>query len=564
VPKESLISRIEAVGGYVNIFYNYQNIANSLIPTIDSKYGSSGFGKGMGVFVEHTSVNPNKALHIGHARNSCLGDSINRILRFSGYDVQVANYIDDTGTQVADSIVGFKFLGFPMEKEGVKFDHYCGDEVYVEVNKRYEQDPELKEKQSFVLSEIEKGDTEIANFSRDLVEKILKCQLQTLWRMGIFHDLLNYESHILKFKFWDVAFEELKKSGHAVYEEFGENAGCWVLKLRDLPEFKDMKNPDKILVRSDGTAVYTAKDIAYAMWKHGLLRKDFSYTPFIQQPNGSTLWRTTTDEGSKDHPRFGNVEKSIAVIDKRQSYTQDVVEIALGLISKQEKSYVHYSYDTVSLSKNTLEKLGIDVSSEQKKILQMSGRKGIFINADTVLDALAEKAYQETKKRNPEASESWLKSTADSIAVAALRYGLTKVDHNNEIVFDLEQSLKLEGDTGPYLQYTYARMHNLLEKVGDWNYVQATDLNKYEKKLIKDVVMFPYVVEESAKQLKPELICRYANDLAISFNNFYEQCPVLRAGNDSARKFRSSLVNAAMQTLGNSLYLMGIPTLEKM
>jgi arginyl-tRNA synthetase len=562
LPERSFFSKVEPKGGYINFFYNYRKIADLLIPSVDHTYGSSEVGKGKKVMVEHTSVNPNKAFHIGHTRNCCLGDSLARILRFSGYDVQVANYIDDTGSQVADSIVGFKFLGFPLAKEGVKFDQYCGDEVYVSVNKMYEKNPELEEKRKFVLKEIEKGDSEIAIFARELVEKILKSQLQTAWKLNVFYDLLNHESHILKYKFWDIAFEKLKKEGYANLEGYGINEGCWVLKLSQFPQFRGMVNPDKVLVRSDGTVVYAAKDIAYAMWKHGLLGQDFRYAKFIDQPNGNILWTTTLEEGETNYPSFGNVDLSVNVIGAEQSYEQEVVHTALDLLSEEKKRYIHFGYGKVSLSKNTAKQLDVDIG--EKSFVHMSGRKGLYVNADTVLDALTKKAYEESKKRNPSASEDWLKKTAERIAVAAFRYEMVKSDAPKMLVFDLDRSLKLEGDTGPYLQYTYARASSILRKAKKWEYESTKVLSEHEKRVIKNIMKFPTLVQEATENLKPSQICIYANELATDFNSFYQYYPVLKAENKNLRNFRLGLVDATRTTLGNSLYLIGIDALEKM
>ncbi|TAL48163.1 arginine--tRNA ligase [archaeon] len=564
---ESIFSGVRPVGGYVNFFYNYPKVAGILLPLIDRTYGMSNSGNRLRVMVEHTSVNPNKALHIGHARNACLGDSISRLLRFAGYDVQVANYIDDTGSQVADTIVGFKFMGFPLEKSGVKFDHYAGDEVYVEVTKRYEQDESLKAKRTFVLKRMEEGNNEIATFADEFVNSILQNQLQTLGRMGISYNLLNHESHILKYKFWDNAFERLKESGCLRYEESGKNAGCWVLNISTLPDwfknkYGNTENPNKILVRSDSTTVYAAKDIAYAMWKHGLLGEDFRYEHFGTQRNGETMWTTTIGDGIANHPNFGNVEKSINVIDQRQSHEQDVVKLGLELMGGGQKEYVHYAYDVVSLSKDTLQQL--DIEAGAKSTHHMSGRRGIVINTDNVLNTLANKTYNESKKRNADADENWLRKTADSIAVGALRYELIKIDPGAAIVFDMNRSLQLKGDTGPYLQYTLARAYNLLEKVGSWQHEPATITNEYEQALLKSIMSFPSVIETAAIQLKPSFVARYANGLATSFNNFYEKCPILRADSQNKMNFRSSLANATMYTLSNSLDVIGVPVLEKM
>ncbi|HDJ96820.1 MAG TPA: arginine--tRNA ligase, partial [Candidatus Aenigmarchaeota archaeon] len=456
IPKDSLIKRVEAKAGYINFFFDWDKIAGIVLKDVLSlkeNYGKPVVKKKR-IMVEHTSVNPNKAIHIGHARNACLGDFLARILRWCNNEVIVANYIDDTGNQVADIVVGFKFLDFPEEKKGVKFDHYCGDEVYVKVNKMYKEKPELLEKRRLVMKKIEEGNNEIAKYAKAVAEKVLIHQLKTLWRLGIFYDLLNWESDILHTNLWNIAFRLLKKQGYVYYARRGRNKGCWLLKLSHLPEFKGLENPDKILVRSDGTVVYAGKDIAYAMWKHGLLEDVFNYKRFVKQPNGKDLWETTSEGGEKNYPKFNNVDVSINVIDVRQSYEQSVVATALKMIGHGKKKYVHYAYEVVSLSRNTANKLGIEFD-ESKQFVHMSGRRGWFVNADILLDALYKKAYEETKKRNPKASKEFLQNVAEAIAVSTFRYEMLKVSPEKIIVFDIDDATKLEGDTAPYIQYAY-------------------------------------------------------------------------------------------------------------
>jgi len=563
VAEGGLIERVEAKGGYINFYFNWPRVAEELLKeALKPGYGKP-VVKPMRVMVEHTSVNPNKALHIGHARNACLGDFVSRLLRFAGHEVIVANYIDDTGTQVADIVVGFLHLGFPLEKEGVKFDQYCGDDVYVRVNRMYSEKPELLEKRREVMKLIDEGGNDVADFARKLAERVLRSQLQTLWRLGVYYDLLNWESDILRAKLWEQAFRKLKAGGYVYYAEDGKAKGCWLLKLSHLPEFSKLESPDEILVRSDGTVLYPGKDIAYAMWKHGLLEDTFSYKIFSRQPNGKLLWTTTVGEGDREHPKFNDVELSINVIDVRQSYEQKVVAAALQMLSRGEKKYIHYAYEVVSLSRRTARKMGIE-ADESRQFIHMSGRRGWYVNADTLLEALYQKALEETRKRNPDASREFLEKTAEAIAVSAFRYEMLKVSPDKMIVFDLDEALKLEGNTAPYLQYAHTRCAGILRKAGDWSpEYKPRSLKEPEKALLRHILMYPKAVESALRDLRPIHICSYAHKLATLLNEFYQKCPVIKA-EEHTRSFRLTLVKAAKCTLASALDLLGIVPLERM
>ncbi len=557
IPENSTIERVEAKSGYLNFFLDSRKFAQTVLEDIEKR--KQGYGKYPSkkkrILVEHTSINPNKAMHIGHARNSCLGDAIARILRFVGNDVSVLNYIDDSGAQVADIIIGFKFLKYPL-KTRKKFDQYCGDDVYVAVNRLYEKTPSLQSKRTDIIKSIEKGENQISKFSENVVGKVLSAQLETLWRLGIFFDLLVTETYILRSKLWEKAFKRLKKK-NLVYPGTGKNEGCWLLKLSDLDEFNGMENPDKILVRSDGTVLYAGKDTAYAMWKHGLV-EDFSCEKFVAQPNKKVLWRTSLNK--KPSPSFGNADTSINVVDVRQSYEQDVVAAALRMISG-EKNYIHYDYEVVSLSKKTADALGVSADAE---IIHMSGRKGLFVNADTVLGKLSEKTYDETKKRNPGESDAWLRKVSESVAASTLRYELTKIDRDKIIVFDIDDSLKLEGNTASYLQYAYARARRILEKSsvrrGKARFDNVTDI---EKQLLKGLFYFPMFVEKSAETLSPQEMCKYAYQICTNFNKFYQFCPVLTA-EKGVRGFRLRLVACFADVLKDALELVGIQPIDRM
>jgi arginyl-tRNA synthetase len=566
-----LIGGVEAhPSGYVNFRSNWGVFAFELLTSILTPDGGAVQldppGPRKDVAIEHTNVNPNKALHIGHARNLVLGDSLVRTMKRLGHDVQTLNYIDDSGAQVADVIVGLKFLGFSDQAPpGVKFDAYCGDVVYTKVNQVYERDPSLKEKQRLVLKEIERGSGEISEYAEKVVARILADQLQTCWRLGARYDLLNWESHILKTGMWDEVFGELKRKGITVLETEGENAGCWVVKDPELGE-------DKILVRSDGTVVYVAKDIPYAAWKIGLVGDRFSYRVYATQPDGSLLWSTTPSkaegevERAQAHPKFGGADLAISVIDSKQSRLQKIVSRVLErLEGKENVRYLHRAYEVVALSKRSAETLGLTV---EKEFVHMQGRKGIYINVDPVLDALRKKSAEETRKRNPDKGQEWVDAVAENLAVGAFRFELVRQDPDKMIAFDMESSLRLEGDTGPYLLYSYARASRILVKAHSKDPViteaSATKLtHAKEVSLLKMLSTYDKSVIEAERYLSPKEVATYAHSLAATFNEFYELVPVNSEPDPELREARLAMINGFRVILRDALGLLGIRALEE-
>ncbi len=553
------ISSFEVLNGYVNCRYNYQYLIDKLYPIITDNYGGS-LEVSERVMIEHTSVNPNKALHIGHIRNSAIGDSLGRLLKFIGKNVIVTNYIDDTGAQVADNVVGVKFFGFPYEKEGVRIDKYLGDEVYVKVNSMYKEDPSLIEKRREVLKAIEEGNNEIAEFTREMVNKVLMSQLKTLERLNIFYNLLNYESHILAYKFWDTAFEQMKNIGAIKLETEGEKMGCWVFPLNS--------NIDsKVIVRSDGTVVYAGKDIAYAMWKHGLLDSDFRYTKLYKQRNGEELWATTLDKNSASHPIFNSVDTSINIIDTRQTYEQDVVKMAVEKLGAAKNiKYIHYGYGVVALSANTAKKLGLE-TKENQEIFQMSGRKGVYINAEDFLDNLKKKVYEETKSREFIVSEDERNEVAEKLAVSTLRYEMIKTDHNKMITFDVDEALNLEGRNAIYINYTYARVMSILRKSGEKTYskpdMSGIKLNKHEQSIVNNLLMFPEAVAMAASSLDLSYLANYLSNTAIAINSFYNKVNVLNSQGEML-KLRLWLMKSTATVMKTAMSILGIIPIEKM
>jgi arginyl-tRNA synthetase len=561
---ESLIEGVTAdPPGYINFKLNYNLLAEKLLPNLRSseQVKPINIGRGVKVTIEHTSVNPNKALHIGHLRNVAIGDVIYRLLKHSGYDVKVLNYIDDSGAQVADVIVGFLFCNFqPEAPPGEKFDHYCGDTVYVKVNEMYEKNPALLEKQKQVMRELEDPNSEVMRLAKKITTRILGEQLKTCWRFGARYDCLNFESQIIHSKLWERLFEELKRRGIAKFVEEGRLKGCWIV------EVEGEEGEEKVLVRADGTATYVAKDIPYAAWKLGLVEDPFLYREYVKQPDGTTLWATDLAQGCKK-PDFHGADKSIVVIDVRQSRLQRIIKSILKQLAGEavEERYIHLGYAVVSLSPQTAKEMGF---TEEERLLHMSGRKGIYLNADDVLDALKKKALEETRKRNPGESLEWCERVSESIAVAALRFDLLKQDLDKMVVFDLNKALRLEGDTGPYILYSYVRASRILEKAAaeglNTSTPKPTITQPSEKKLLKALSKFDLVVEEAVKNLSPKTLARYAIDLATLFNNFYESTPVLSCSDEEARASRLMLVTAFKAVLGKTMELLGLPIIERM
>jgi arginyl-tRNA synthetase len=544
--------------GYLNFRVNYDWLIPATLQAIFREdWATLDIGGGKRVAVEHTSVNPNKALHLGHIRNVILGDTIARILARTNHRVTVLNYVDDTGSQVADLLVGFLYAKYPLEPpEGMKFDQYCGDRVYVGVNRLYATNPDLMEAKKAVLRGLEEGVGEAFELGRKIIDRVLRDNLRTCWRVGARYDLLNWESHILKSGLWDQAFQLLKERGLLRYETEGEYAGTWC--------FIEKGSKPHVLVRSDGTRVYEAKDIAYAAWKLGGLRDPFNYQPYAQQPDGTTLWTTALDGEPAPH-RFGNADVAITLVDVRQSDVQSLVGRAAEALLGHSKSYIHLAYEIVALSKRTAESLGIE--TEGRAMVQMSGREGKYVNVDPFLDRLKARAKEEAAKRNPGASEEWLDSVAEAIAIATLRYEMLKQDLGKVIVFDIEEAMRLEGDTGPYLQYTYARASSIIRKAGEFepNLRPAPGelRDPYEERLILWLSKFRRTLGMCATRLDPHPLARYAHTLATTFNEYYERTPILKEAIPRLRATRLTLVEAFRKTFRCTLELLGIPALER-
>ncbi len=482
MPLEGFASFAVAGAGYINGKLDRQaaarQIARDDTPEEQSHLHS---------LVEHTSINPNKAAHIGHLRNAILGDTFVRLLRAAGQRVDVQNYIDNTGVQVADVVVGLthfehrdlagvKQLLADLKAQGRRIDDYCWD-LYARVSQWYEApDPEKQERKNIrleTLHAIEAGGNETAEIADLLSTAVLRRHLETMLRLGIEYDFLPRESEILHLKFWDLAFAQLKAKGVLYLETEGKNQGCWVMRRASTgaagAEDSGAVDEDaKVIVRSNGTVTYVGKDIAYHLWKFGLLGRDFGYAPFFAY-NDHMCW-ISTEKGEAHHPDFGGAQAIYNVIDSRQADPQaNVIEALRGLgYTEAAEHYIHFSYEMVALTPRCALELGYQISEEDqgRSFIEVSGRKGFGVKADALLDRLTAAAKEEVDSRHPQRSQEERQAIAHQIAVGALRYFMLKFTRNSVIAFDFKEALSFEGETGPYVQYAVVRARNIFRKAG--------------------------------------------------------------------------------------------------
>jgi arginyl-tRNA synthetase len=547
-----------------------------------------GSPSGQRVIVEHTNINPNKAAHIGHLRNAVLGDTYVRCMKWIGHRVETQNYIDDTGVQVADVVVAFQNLE-PKSLEDVKamidnpavrFDYYCWD-VYSKMATYYAAHPEAKEWRRDTLHAIERHEGDTFEFAATIARAIVKLHIATMLRLGITYDLLPKESDIIELHFWDRAFELLKASGAVIQESEGKHKDCWVMKLEESAEFEGMNEPDKILVRSNGTVTYTGKDIAYQLWKFGLLDRTFNFNTFLTYPDGHVLWETTSGEGSPDAPRFGGAQKVVNVIDVRQSYLQKVVKEGVRQLghAREADNSIHYSYEMVALTPATATALGIDVSDEdaKKPYLEMSGRKGLGVKADDLLDALQAKAAESVREGRGEGlTGGELEQLGRQIAVAALRYFMLKYGRNKVIAFDFNEALTFEGDSGPYLQYSTVRVENIFRKMAERGVDARLDDASLDEltlnegltdemwELVRLSAELPAAIRRATEALELSIITHDLFELAQKFNSFYHKYPILNEKDPAERQRRAVCAEVFRRTMTSTLELLGIPVPERM
>ena len=571
------IERMEVAGaGYINFYVDRAaTLRGSRVRGFATEAGK--------VIVEHTNINPNKAAHIGHLRNAAIGDTFVRILQAAGRNVEVQNYIDNTGVQVADVIVGLKHVEKKtiediqriIKDSSVKFDYYCWD-VYARVASFYELEDPKHTLRAETLKEIEEGKSETARMAELVAMTIARCHLRTMARINVDYDLLPRESDILHLKFWDYAFRELRQRDAIFFESEGKNKGCWVMRLES-----EGHDDDKIIVRSNGTVTYVGKDIAYQLWKLGLLKQDFRYDVFEAQQN---VWVTTSSAGTPNHPSFGSGDTVYNVIDVRQSYLQNVVRQGLlGLgYEEQARRSIHFSYEVVALTPACAEELGIEISDEDRKRahIEVSGRKGQGVKADDLLDTLENDAKQEVAKRNPELRNSEVAEIAHRIAVGALRYFLLKFTRNAIIAFDFREALNFDGETGPYLQYAAVRGNNIINKLReaepDFDFSRVHQLlndPKLEAFLnesndIWELVYLALRLDEIANQvimtLEPATLAKYAFTLAQRFSLFYHRYRIISEEDPQKRLFYVLVVDLVRESLTKALDLMGIEVPRRM
>ena len=599
--------KFEVAGaGYINVRVNRGELAAAVADdrVSENQTASQISGTTSGkVLVEHSSINPNKAAHIGHLRNAILGDTFVRLLRCAGREVDVQNYIDNTGVQVADVVVGFMHIERKSLAEietlaaSPRFDYLCWD-LYARVAQWYEESKANLQTRSATLHSIEEGKNEAARIAEVISIAVLKRHLETMERLDIEYDFLPRESEILHLHFWDAAFAKLKEAGVLTYESQGKNKGCWVMRRAGTGKSAatDSSNPaetiteedQKVIVRSNGTVGYVGKDIAYHMWKFGLLGRDFGYRKFFRYPNAHDCWISTTD-GEKEHPHFGDVAEIYNVIDARQSEAQNTVIEALRELGHGEAAdrYTHFSYEMVALTPRCAAELGYALSEEDKarSWIEVSGRKGFGVKADDLLDALIAAAAKEVDSRQPESSESERKDIATQIAIGALRYFMLKFTKPSVIAFDFKEALSFEGDTGPYVQYAAVRASNIFRKgglnpddfcrdaevegkatAGTEGHVSAAGFERFLGGEAGNQIwelwvassQTSHIVRQCIVTTEPAYAAKHAFRLAQLFNAFYHRHPILSEPDEERKKFLLTTAAVVRRELIRILSVMGI------
>jgi len=579
------VTRVDAGGaGYLNFFLDRGAALRALAREIaEPPRSAQGAGK---IIVEHTNINPNKAAHIGHLRNAVLGDTLARCLRFIGHEVEVQNYIDDTGVQVADIVIGFRdLLGQGVKEaravEG-RFDYFCWD-LYARVTEMYAARPETAQQRAAVLKHLEERQGPDAELADYVARRIVGCHLDTMARIDVRYDLLPWESDILAYRFWDTAFDLLKRKKAIEQVGAGERRGCWVMALAG-PGFADLKEGEKIIVRSNGTVTYVGKDIAYQLWKFGLLDADFRYEPFREDGSGRRLWSSTKGPGVEPHPAFGRAARVYNVIDVRQGYLQAIVVEglkALGHVEQATRS-IHFAYEMVALTPRSTERLGMTLSDEDRRrpFIEMSGRRGLGVKADDLLDALEKQARAEVETRNPELDKVESAALARDISVGALRYLMVKYTRNKVLAFDFDEALSFEGETGPYLQYAVVRASGIFEKMAAaggpdertaarWALESAFDLPAGEAAeehwaLLTQIARFRETVAQAIETLEPSQIAKFSFNLAQRFNSFYHKYPVMQEKDERWKQTRVVLTYLFLAQMRHAFDLIGIPEPSRM
>jgi len=594
------IARVEvAGGGYLNAYFDRAAFwENALKENGTAQQAPSGAK----IIVEHTSINPNKAAHIGHVRNAVLGDTMVRVLRHAGNRVQIQNYIDNTGVQVADVVIGFlqmeqrSPISVKMLAMEPKFDYYCWD-LYARATQFFAEDKERAAKlRGETLKSIEEDRGEDSEVAQVVADAIVNCHLKTMARLNIHYELLARESEILHLKFWDAAFEMLKKSGAIQLATTGKMAGCWILPWEEeagintesaentiVTEKKEgeEREQDKIIVRSNGTVTYVGKDIAYQLWKFGLLGKDFNYRKWQNAPEGDAVWATTSFKNDPEAPHFADPAIAVYnVIDTRQSYVQDVVAEGLRRLGHTEAAQksIHLSYAMVVLTPRCAAEMGYELSAEDAKrsFIDMSGRKGFGVKADDLIDKLEAATLVEVQQRHAEMPGEEQHRTAHAIAVGALRFFLLKFTRNAIIAFDFKDALSFEGETGPYCQYAVVRIRGIRRKGAEAGPAKTKVSRDAAGQILAGVEggglwelllaagSLDSAVQAAIATQEPAFVAKYAFQLAQEFNNFYHKHHILTEQDEVRRAFLLRLTERVEAQLVRALSLLGIDSPEKM
>jgi arginyl-tRNA synthetase len=586
-----------AGAGYINAHLDRAAGVRLVVGVSDSQVRKSGPGAPViHSLVEHTSINPNKAAHIGHLRNAILGDTFVRLLRAAGQKVDVQNYIDNTGVQVADVVVGFQHLEGKsladvralldeLKSKGQRIDFYCWD-LYAKTSQWYasgtdEENAERKKLRYATLHELEVGGNETSAIAELISTAVMRRHLETMQRLGIEYDLLPRESEILHLKFWESAFEQLKKTGVLYFENEGKNKGCWVMTRPGAEVAEGATDDDsKVIVRSNGTVGYVGKDIAYHLWKFGLLGKDFGYKPFFTYPTHE-CW-ISAEKGDEPHPHFGGAQAIYNVIDTRQSDPQaNVIQALRGMgYTDQANRYTHFSYEMVALTPRCAVELGYDVSPEDlaRPYIEVSGRKGFGVKADDLIDKLIASAQAEVDARQTSRDEAERRQIAAQIAIGALRYFMLKYTRNSIIAFDFKDALSFEGETGPYIQYAVVRARNIFRK-GDTTpeaelakLASVSELGAYmQAEADEDIWALWFMAARRTMVLaqcittsEPAYLAKHAFQLAQEFNNFYHRHNILKEEDPVKKTFLLATAAVAMRELIQMLSWLGIESPEAM
>ena len=593
LPAIAGVDRVQVAGaGYVNFYLTRSDFLAAAMADSVTLPEAAG-AETPKCIVEHTNINPNKAAHIGHLRNAALGDTLVRVLRRAGRRVEVQNYIDNTGVQVADVVIGFLHIAKKMPAEvralaaQPKFDYLCWD-LYASVSHFFEEDKTRLSLRGDTLQSIEEGHGPAAEMADAIAPAVVLCHLRTMERLGIQYDLLPRESEILHLKFWEAAFALLKQKNAIHLAAAGKNAGCWVMRLNDAADTADASGEDddaKVIVRSNGTVTYVGKDIAYQLWKFGLLGRNFHYEKFHTYANGHVLWATTTSPSDPGAPAFGNAAVVYNVIDARQAYLQNVVEAGLRALGFEEQAdhSIHFSYEIVALTPRCAGELGYTLSEEDAKrpYVEVSGRKGLGVKADDLLDRLESAARTEVDERHPDLPEEERIAIAHTIAIGALRYFLLKFTRTAIIAFDFEDALSFDGETGPYCQYAVVRARNIFRKLQeqqpdfDTASLRNLDLDAAARlfagqdgnafwELVLLAGSLGMQINAAVGAQEPAFIAKYAFQLAQGFNLFYHHHRVLTEEDAAKKVFLLQISRLVELQLVSALELLGIASPEKM